>query len=588
MSIQPPGLAIPPAAPPPRARFFTLRLGLLTLTAAVVVGMLAITTPKGASRPATRRLTIAVVNPIIEGGKALEDITRIDPNGSHPLLLRWLLNLVYEPCIRYKVDETVAVGEAPRPRPSNIRDIYEGTLMDLSDFTTTIDPMGKCVGSFVLRKQPPVFFADGTGPLRVPQLEYGFASFRSLIRNTYSDSSKVEIVTESDRVRASVENITGCQNAMLGLVLSVPRAFTTREVNGQNMYVGTGPFRFAQSGEQQLILTRNERHPMAAQLGIDEIEFAYYQDLNDIASGNARVDMVISNYDVYRRAGREPPERMAVRMVPIGMHYFAVVNRKRVPDEARRTLIWKKGLEPARERLFANGDLPRLEALSSDYWFPAGWASGSVMQAYVPELKQAAFGHGLPEVDGEARLEGRIAVLLVGGVLTDDTREPFVGYLRDALRSAGAREVSFNVASSATTDWGNYDIVLFRREFDPLFGDPSQLLTGGGIGAQIESAVTDGNERLKRNLGVFAGLILNSGPNNASVAERTFEIQQDLAKDISLFPLFTVPTYIYYDKAKMDSVKANYREGFVSLANWGLRVEPPVITAKGGCGGTPQ
>ena len=55
-----------------------------------------------------------------------------------------------------------------------------------------------------------------------------------------------------------------------------------------------------------------------------------------------------------------------------------------------------------------------------------------------------------------------------------------------------------------------------------------------------------------------------------------------------LFPLFTVPIYIYYDKTRVNTVHANYREGFVDLASWGLHASETGAPAKGGCGGQPE
>lgn len=511
----------------------------------------------------------------------------LDPNQSRDYLSRWLLNLIYDPLLRYKANELVDSAARQRREVALVEYSarFGNALSSHSDYAVKYDQLAQqCEGAIRLSSgtAPPIF-ASGTLLRHPSQVDVSIRSFMDLLRQLYNPivaQNHISLAVMNDdqlvgRIHSSAYN--ACRTVIVELLMSLPRLYAKKEIQGVGeVYDGTGLFRFAQPGAvvgKSITLERNGRAPLAKSIGLDAIEFRTYDDAQTLATGAPRLDMVIASYDVFTEAGVKPPTGWRTDVLPQGSYYFAVVNPL-LPRDVR-VAMWHRILEPARRKLFDSGDLPNVPNLRNNYWFPEGWDGSEVVRSNYPAIQTEAYDAKLPQDNPATRLGGDIKVLLAGGISKNVGKEPFVGHIKKRLEDNGFRLKALDV-DDRNTDWGSYDLVLVRLEFDLLFADPSLLFVGTPTGSRILDLVSPPGTMLNQKMRLLPGLILSQGVGNRDVAQVISDVQGLFVADPSLFPLVTFPIYIFSNSATIrEGPRANYREGLVRLEEWGIQIQAP-------------
>ena len=512
----------------------------------------------------------------------------LDPNQSRDYLSRWLLNLIYDPLLRYKANELVDLTTRQPKEAALVQysERFADAISSHSLYTVKYQkPTQQCEGVISLQSgnSSPIF-ASGTYLRDPSQVDVSIRSFMDLLRQLYNpivtqNRISLAVMTDGQLVgRINSSEYNACRSVIVELMMSLPRLYAKKALQGTGeVYDGTGLFRFAQPGTavgKTVTLKTNRYSPAEKSIGLDQIEFRTYDDAPTLANGAPRLDMVISSYDVFKEARVEPPAGWRTDVLPQGTYYFAVVS----PHFTReaRVAIWHRILEPARKRLFDLGNLPKLANLRNNYWFPEGWDGTEVVRANYPAIKSEAYDVKLPRDNPATPLGGEIKVLLAGGISKNSGKEPFVGHVKNLLQANGFRLKALDV-DDRNTDWSSYDLVLVRLEFDLLFADPSLLFVGTPIGSRILDLVSPPGTLLNQKMRLLPGLILSQGVGNKDVAQVISDVQSLFVTDPILFPLVTFPIYVFSNPATLrKGPRVNYREGFVRLEEWGIQLQAPV------------
>lgn len=512
----------------------------------------------------------------------------LDPNQSRDYLSRWLLNLIYDPLLRYKANELFDFA-AHQPREAarvQYSERFADALSSHSLYAVNYDKLTQqCEGAInLLSGTPPPIFSSGTFLRRPSQVDVSIRSFMDLLRQLYNpivaqNHISLAVMNEGQLVgRIHSSELNACRTVIVELLMSLPRLYAKTAIQGAGeVYDGTGLFQFAQPGTavgKTITLEKNRHAPVVKSIGLDAIEFRTYDDAQTLANGAPRLDMVIASYDVFKEAGVEPPAGWRADVLPQGTYYFAVVS-PHLPRDVR-VAIWHRILEPARRKLFESGNLPNLPNLRNNYWFPEGWDGTEVVRANYPAINSEAYDAKLPQDNPATRLGGDIKVLLAGGISKNTGKEPFVDNVKNLLQANGFRLKALDV-DDRNTDWGSYDLVLVRLEFDLLFADPSLLFVGTPTGSRILDLVSPPGTTLNQKMRLLPGLILSQGVGNRDVAQVISDVQGLFVADPILFPLVTFPIYIFSNSATIrEGPRANYREGLVRLDEWGIQIQAPV------------
>lgn len=588
---------------PPKAP--VRRKPLLLLVGGIVVALLFLFLTPGsgeptACSPTSRSLIIGVMLRPWDGQKDMAECDPNDPARHYNYILRWLGNLVYDTPVSYVWDETIGPTDPPKQAPQDISQIYESVLVDYDEAlgnTSSNELLGaRCSGYATV--PPPrrdVLLSSGAPVQSARDLARGARSMRDFLNGVVVNGRgwNAAMDVSNDRLEFQFDNFTGCDATLLELMLSAPRMFAEDPVRADR-FLGTGPFTYGAQVGNTLCMPVNPHHAAAraGKLAMDKLVVVYYSTNENILQQGAHV--LISDHDLVGRGAPSDslPAPWKVRLLPMGATYFALLNPTTMTDQ-ERPAFWKRVLEPARDQLFdpKHPDLPPLEsALRNNFWMPSGWRPlGNIlsMPGIGDRLRAAAHDRAVVDPNPSAPLRQTFRVLLAGGVQNVDAkenreREPMVANLKARLAERGA-QATFEV-DNGSKPWSKFDVILFKREYDPVIGDPSQLLTAKEL-RDVEGLVTQRNPMLRTHLAGMSAFVLVNGPNNRPTAERVTEVQEALVHDAILFPLYTNPLYLYYRGDRLKTVTANFRQGLTGIPAWGFT--PPPEQPRGGCNGTP-
>jgi len=135
-----------------------------------------------------------------------------------------------------------------------------------------------------------------------------------------------------------------------------------------------------------------------------------------------------------------------------------------------------------------------------------------------------------------------------------------------ALGLESSRVMLISGENVTTGNWPLAHLVLFTSKYDQIFGDPTQLLSShAGNLRSISPSANSGWEGMLKNA---SRRILISGPNSRDVLAYMNNVQRAFVDDAFLFPLYSVPYYIFSRKGVINHLEMNYREGFVNMDRW--------------------
>jgi hypothetical protein len=205
------------------------------------------------------------------------------------------------------------------------------------------------------------------------------------------------------------------------------------------------------------------------------------------------------------------------------------------------------------------GEIQKLSILDNIFWFPTGWVYTDIIIRKRPELIRYSFNI-IKESAQMTPLENDklLRIALTKGIRRDDL---FVDAVEANLIAKKFPDPHVYVQDKEF-DPNPYDIVIIKAAFDIETGEPSQTLRS--IAGQYLLKSPSVNAPLRR----LPENILKFGSADSTVIEDMVEIQETLWNDAYLFPLFTVPIYIYYNPNRVAHPAFNYREGFVHLDKW--------------------
>lgn len=498
------------------------------------------------------RIALAIESSRVEEAKNLVKVTPYDPLEYHE---RWILNLVYEPLLRYEYVETNhSMGNPIRKESKEKDEVKDSFQQGIIKHEDVDDSRGDLVVAERARVTLPekIHLSDGTVfETRGQQLDEPLDRYNSFLASKGAQSFQPSRMDNTLNF-----SYTSARGAILYSVLLSRFRIYAKDKKGQ--YIGSGPYMISigDSDDNDIVLKANKRHRLKSKLPAETIRFKYYDNTAVLLSG-ADAHIIVSTQRLKRKGFKE-------LIVPVGTHWFAWINPRRHQTVESRRWFYVNLLKPAREKLFSEGELPSKPVpLRNSYWFPSSWAPSQSIEKIEKNITNYSFNRLEGNYTTEPDLSS-VRIAITKGVLFAD-RDSFIKHLEQYLINQTNIKPIVKEEWEGSVPYPKYDIVIIRETFDLEGEDPSSMLK-----SMCTSYLQTLEEVAKKQLLEISDKTLVYGISNSEVAGDFRDIQKALYEEAILFPLFTRPIFIYYDSNKITEPKLNFREGFVRLSQWGL------------------
>jgi hypothetical protein len=528
----------------------------------------------------------------------------LNHNQELPLFTHWIRNLLYPPIVTYSVDELNR--QTP---PENFYHRYRSAHLDLDGFNN-IDPslvrqIQRTSSSYrylidFSSKAASLRCSDGLPMPTTASLARPIIALQDTLSKLGSITNDIRLYLDDDGgLVADIHTETGGISALYDLMLGHTHLFRT-DLTQSNRFIGCGLFRLADGSEGNGIDVENQSITMVinpdgfgpktyfpATCGMDEAGqgipahycFKRYTSDTQITVESASYDILLASYNPYQSRGVPIPEDVVAQSLPVGTHYYAVINSQLFQDREERIALYRGLFIPAVQELLLKKVIENSEDIPVDYWFPRSWEMTLNVEA-VTDIIDYKFGSLRGDITPLRDFKGEFRIILSGSENPPDPeRNPLLREIISRLATLGIPESNVRLISgeTATGGWPIAHMVLFTAKYDPIFGDPTLLLSSqaGNLRAVSPSANSGWEAKLQN----ASRRILISGPSSRDVLTYVNDVQKSLVNDAFLFPLFTVPYYVFTRKGVVNHMEMNYREGFINMDRW-------VVDVSSRCEGT--
>ena len=524
---------------------------------------------------------------------------RAIPGTSGPPSLeeRWLLGLVYDRILPQPENLLLYPAGAGGPKPMGPLDILERTVASGTQSNLILEERiigqdgvrGTSQLEALVRAAPPRWDHCPNYQDYVRRSAYCFGDFIDT-SNISSKVLKSELKTTeqgllwSTRLRATglFERIDGepclrCREVFRLLFGRLPYFAQDRSTGVSS---ASGPFEFfcadpsagTPSGPacslRRMYLKRNDCHPLAQDIGVENIRVAAYNDVTNALGENSEAHLVISTASPSPET-RELRKHWSMAVLPAGEQIWALFNSERYCGRAafRRRfseLVLRPAMASAHDAIYDGSELLDASAFVNQAWIPPG---GPLGDRGLGECEKKSFDHA-DAAAGDVPSEMHIDVVGL------DLDEPLMKHLRAELETRAKESMGISLSFRETRQLvsGGTDVFIFAAPLssDPI--DPAPGLDSAlGVADQIDLCPNDSDfiNRIEELLRQYEDSILLTGSLVPETTSKACEVENLLRQSGILLPAFVRPVYLYY-KADLLSgpPQANTSRGLVNLQDW--------------------
>jgi len=541
-------------------------------------------------------LTIATIGDYFVQGDT-DGVMSLGPSGitnredDSSVFLHWIRKLLYPSLVAYIVDE-FNHQEMPTEYFSGYRSIH----LDL-DGKKSIDP------GFVTREeQSSDFFrfrvdfspksdgflcSDGA-PINSPHaLKRPVMALRENIARQGVIEDDIKLYFDEESLLADISTQTGGNDVVYDLLLGHINLFRVRP-NTSNQFVPCGIFNFAQDGvdaaQQNVDLEINHRGygflpdiekscciKNDGSVKVPKFCFRRYTSDSQAISKDAKFDILISSYNPFKKHGEKKPDEIIEKTLPVGTHFFAVINAQSIQDKNERLFIYKEVFTSAVREIIRKGIMEVPEEDISPYWFPYTWSATRNIEKNTEITDYKYTKLESPVISFKAK---PVKILVVGSENpAEQERNPLLKAIIENFKNVGVIENQIKIIAGAKyeNNWNAADIVLFTSKYDPLFGDPTSLILSHS--SNIRKLSPGSNSSWEQKLKSASRRILLTGLNSKDVLHFVAGVQKEFVEDAFIFPIFTIPYHVFFRQEIFSHIEMNYREGFVNFDKWRMNIE---------------